>query len=225
MPNRIFTGLGYSLVFRVMLLLLAGGLTFGTAGCKSKKKLAMEQAAREYAEKIENAKADLRAILNDDGTMPLSEMERRLLNIRSQNLNDPEVQDLISQVEAKIIAAKEELEKLKAEEERKLREAEEEKKKKESGGYLDDYFEQIAGARSIDAANSKISETLKLFADNEVPVLIIISREGDIVDYDKPAVIKDYLHYLKDQKRYTSRVYRVKTDDYGLITELELIKK
>lgn len=225
MPTKIFTGFGYSLVFRVILLLLAGSLAFGTAGCKSKKKLAMEQAAREYAEKIENAKAELRAILNDDGTMPLSEMERRLLDIRSQNLNDPEVQDLIAQVEAKIVAAKEEQQRLKDEEERKLKEAEEEKKKKESLEYLDDYFGQIANARNFDAANSKISETLKLFAGEDVPVLIIISQEGDIVDYDKPTVIKDYLHYLKDQKRYSSKVYQVKTDDYGLITELELIKK
>lgn len=224
MPFKAFRIIHFSIAFKILLVLLAGSVAVSTGGCKSKKKLAMEQAAREYAEKVENAKAELRAILNDDGTMPLSEKERRLINIREQNLNDPEVQDLIAQVEAKIIAEKEELERIRAEEERKKKE-EEEKKDQQKFNYLDDYFEQIASSRSYEEANEKIKDAIKLFSDENAPVLIIISQAGGITDYDKPTTIREYLHYLKDQKRYTSKVYQVKTDDYGLITELELIKK
>ena len=61
---------------RFLLVLLVIGLTLGGAtGCKSKKKIAREQAAAEYASRIEQAKKDLNAILNDESTWTLKEKE------------------------------------------------------------------------------------------------------------------------------------------------------
>ena len=206
---------------KLFLLLLIGGVAFSTGGCKSKKKLAQEAAAKEYAEKVTKAKADLQAILDDNGTMPLSEMERRLNDIKAQNLNDPEVDQLIMKVEAKIALEKERLEKLK-EDEMKRKKAEEERTRYD---YINDYFYQIAREGDVTAANAKIFEAMKLYADKDVPVLIIISQADGIIDYDKPTTIENYLNFVKDQKSYTNKIHNVKFDEYGQITELELIKK
>jgi len=209
------------LIPRLVLILLVGGIVFSTGGCKNKEKLAQEAAAKEYAEKVDKAIADLEALLNDDGTMPLAEKERRLGDIKSQNLNEPKVTELILKLEAKIVAEKEALQRLKEEEEAlKAREAE-----KSRHTYINDYFYQIAHAKSVDEANMKIGEALKLYASEDVPVLIILHKEGDIVDYDKPTTIDQYLNFVKDQKKYNNDIYNVKVDEYGQITELELIKK
>ncbi|MCD4732012.1 MAG: hypothetical protein K8R74_15505 [Bacteroidales bacterium] len=209
------------LIPKLFLLLLIGGVAFSTGGCKSKKKLAQEAAAKEYAEKVTKAKAELQAILDDNGTMPLSEMERRLNDIKAQNLNDPEVDQLILKVEAKIALEKERLAKLK-EEEMKRKKAEEERTRYD---YINDYFYQIARAGDVTAANAKISEAMKLYANKDVPVLIIISQADGITDYDKPTTIENYLNFVKDQKSYSNKIHNVKFDEYGQITELELIKK
>ncbi|MBN2175284.1 MAG: hypothetical protein JW731_14210 [Bacteroidales bacterium] len=209
------------LVPRLLIIMLIGGIALSTGGCKSKKKLAQETAAKEYAEKVEKAIAELQALLNDDGTMPLAEKERRLGDIKSQNLNDPTVNDLIQKVEAKIAAEKAALLKQKEQEE-KMREKEMEKSRY---AYINDYFIQIARASDPDEANQKINEAMKLYASEDVPVLIIIYKEGDVVDYDKPTTIKQYLNFVKDQKKYSNDIYNVKMDEYGQITELELIKK
>ncbi len=209
------------LIPKLFLLLLIGGIAFSTGSCKSKKKLAQEAAAKEYAEKVTKAKAELQAILDDNGTMPLSEMERRLNDIKAQNLNDPEVDQLIMKVEAKIALEKERLAKLK-EDEMKRKKAEEERTRYD---YINDYFYQIAREGDVTAANAKISEAMKLYADKDVPVLIIISQADGIIDYDKPTTIENYLNFVKDQKSYTNKIHNVKFDEYGQITELELIKK
>jgi len=207
------------LIPRLFIILLVGGMAFSTGGCKSKKKLAQEAAAQEYADRVASAIAELEAILNDDGTMPISEQERRLNDIKSQNLNDTRVNDLIKQVEAKIAAQKEALRQQQLEEKKK-QEADQEK----TYQYVDEYFMQIARARSTAEANAKIAEAMKLFASPDVPVLIIISKVGSEVDYDKPTTIQNYLNYLKDTKNYNNRVEDVKFDGYGQIVTLELIK-
>jgi hypothetical protein len=209
------------LTFKLFLFLLAGGIVFATTGCKSKKKLAQEAAAKEYAAKVDKAKAELQAILDDNGTMPLAEMERRLNDIKAQNLNDPEVDTLIKKVEDKIAKEKARIKKLEDE-----KNAQKEKKKElPQYQYINDYFYQIAGAKDVTTANAKIAEAQKLYAGKNVPVLIIISQDGDIIDYDKPTTIGEYLNYVKDQKRYSNSIKNVKFDEYGQITELELIKK
>lgn len=192
-------------------------------GCKSKEKMARLKAEQEYAEKVQKAKAELLAILNDNGTMPLSEKERRLIAIREMNLNDAEVLDLIAKVEAKISAEKAAIQRAE-EEARKLKELEESKKKETNKlDYLTEYFTGIANAKNFGVANEKIDETMKLFASENTPVLIIVSQADGITDYDKPTTIKKFLNYVKDQKKYNYNIQNVVTDDYNLITELELI--
>ena len=208
-----------SIIPRLFIILMVGGIAFSTGGCKSKKKLAQEAAAKEYADRVANAIAELEAILNDDGTMPISEQERRLNDIKSQNLNDTRVNELIKQVEAKIAAQKEAL---------RQKELEEKKKQEAAKGqtyqYIDEYFNQIASAKTVPEANAKIGEAMKLFSSPDVPVLIIISKAGSEVDYDKPTTIDKYLNYLKDTKNYNNSVYNVEMDGYGQIVTLELIK-
>lgn len=89
---------------------------------------------------------------------------------------------------------------------------------------LEEYFNAIAKANNTTAANTSINEALTLFASPETPVLIVISDSGGTKDYDRPTTIKDYLNYLKDQKKNINAVGNLKTDSTGKITELELRK-
>lgn len=208
-----------SIIPRLFIILLVGGIAFSTGGCKSKKKLAQEAAAKEYADRVAKAIADLEAILNDDGTMPISEQERRLNDIKSQNLNDTRVNELIKQVEAKIAAQKEAMRQKELDELKKQEAAEE-----QTYHYIDEYFNQVANASSVPEANAKIAEAMKMFSSPDVPVLIIISKVGSEVDYDKPTTIEKYFNYLKDTKNYNNSVHSVKMDSYGQIVSLELLK-
>ncbi len=92
---------------------------------------------------------------------------------------------------------------------------------------LDNYFNAIANSSSNTAkANGNINEAKSMFASPDVPVLIIISESTDgTKDYDEPTNILDYMNYLKDQGKNLNDIYKVKTNDRGRITELELIRK
>lgn len=199
------------------LLMIAASLGSGMSGCKSKKKLAREQAAAEYARKVETAKHDLLSIINDEGNMSLQEKESKLQRVKDMNLNEPEILALIRQAEEVIDAEKEEM--------RRKWEEENKKKTEATSLSLADYFALVAGASSVDNANMKINEALKLFASPETPVLIIISKEGDIVDYDRPTTAKKYLEYLKDQKKNLNEIDNIEYDNNGKIKLLELNKK
>ena len=83
----------------------------------------------------------------------------------------------------------------------------------------------MAGASSIDAANQKIGEALKLFASPDTPVLIVIHEENGMKDYDEPTTARRYLEYLKDQKKNLNEIGEVEYDANGKIKLLELIKK
>ena len=89
---------------------------------------------------------------------------------------------------------------------------------------LSNYFNSIAGAGNTASANSSINEALSLFASPETPVLIVISESGGMKDYDKPTNIKNYLNYLKDQKKNINSISNLTTDSSGKITEVELKK-
>ena len=198
------------------LLMLALSIGSGMSGCKSKKKLAREQAAAEYAKKVETAKQDLLSIINDDN-MSLQEKESKLQRVKDMNLNEPEILALIREAEEVIEAEKEEM----------RRKWEEENKKKNEAMSLSlaDYFALVAGASSIENANIKINEALKLFESPDTPVLIIISQDGDMKDYDRPTTAKKYLEYLKDQKKNLNEIDNIEYNDNGKIKLLELIKK
>jgi hypothetical protein len=121
----------------------------------------------------------------------------------------------------------------KQQEEAKRREAEElanreaEARLKETAApkvRLANYFAAITSSASVASANSTIAEALSMFASPDTPVLIIISEENGQKDYDRPTTIKDYLNYLKDQKKNISSISTIKLDSSGKITELELMK-
>lgn len=217
-----------ALINKLLLMALIAVFVAGGTGCASKKKLARQQEAERMA-KINAAKAELLAIINDDGTMSLEVKERVLEKIKAQNIDDAEVKDLIRQVELLLSAEREELKRAKEEQQR----AEEERLRKEKElldhkmrfQVLENHFNAIVRADDVATANVEIEEALGLFESNDVPVLIIISREGDIVDYDRPTTIRKYFEFLKDQKKNLNAVENIKYNDNEKITELELIKK
>lgn len=143
----------------------------------------------------------------------------------------------ISDAEAeKAKIEQEAMERRKAEEEkreRERREAEEARLAKEKAreeaeapaNKLATYFSAIANASSPASANQTINEALTLFASPDTPVLIVISEENGQKDYDRPTTIKEYLNYLKDQKKNINNIENLQFDSSGKINELELNKK
>jgi len=97
--------------------------------------------------------------------------------------------------------------------------------KDEAENKLQDYFRAIANAPSVASANRSIEEALNLFDSDDALVLIVINNSGGKKDYDRPTTIKEYLNYLKDQKKNINRVGTLKLNSSDKITELELIKK
>ena len=116
-------------------------------------------------------------------------------------------------------------------EEQRRREAEEQTRREakakanEPAARLNTYFDAIANSNNVASANNSINEALSLFASPDTPVLIVISESGGQKDYDRPTTIKDYLNYLKDQKKNINKISDVKFDSSGKITELELRKE
>lgn len=203
----------------ILMIVLAASLSMGgLSGCKSKKKVAEAQQQAEKERMIAKAKADLMALLNDEGNLTLEQKEAELARIKALNIDDPEVQDLIRQVEEKL-----------AEERAMMAEEVEEKPMKESEvaiqNSLSDYFNQIAGAASVSEANQLIDQAMSMFASPDVPVLIIINETNGVYDYDRPTDIKKYLNYLKDQDKSLNAIENLVLNDNGKITELELIRK
>ncbi len=214
-----------TLPWLLVVVLMASITLGGLSSCKSKKKLAKEQAAAAYKAKVQQAKKDLTAMLNGTSPWTLDEQMERLNTIKSYNIDDPEVKDLIPKVETKLKAEKAEAQR-KAEEER-LRKQEEAKKKAQQAKFnaINQKFAAIAHAASYDEANRLIAETLQVFASPDVPVLIIIDQVDGVNDYDRPTTASRFLNYLKDRKAYHYAVDSVKRNAQGKITELELIKK
>lgn len=197
----------------------------GVFSCKSQKKIAAEQATAAEARKVAKAKADLEELLSDNSGLTLDEKESRLKVIKDLNIDDAEVKELITKVDEKlkrereVLMAKEKAEKLAREREEELRREGAEQKG------LDEYFNLISTSTNLATTNRYIDEALGLFSTEDVPVLIIISKSGNTVDYDRPTTIRKYLEYVKDQKVVRNKIENVVYDANGKITELELIKK
>jgi len=210
---------------KILILIFIVVASAGEYSCKSQKKIAAEQADAAEARKIAKAKADLEELLSDNTGLILNEKESRLKVIKDLNIEDSEVQELIVKVEEKLkrerdtFLAKEKAEKLAREREEKLRREGSEQKG------LDDYFSLIANSANLATSNRYVNEAIKLFASEDTPVLIIVSKSGNIVDYDRPTTIRRYLEYIKDQKVSRNKIENVVYDANGKITELELIKK
>jgi hypothetical protein len=127
---------------------------------------------------------------------------------------------------------KEEADRKKEEERRRLEEEERAKREAALGGTeskapeakLNQYFAAIASSANPASANQSINEALSMFASPDTPVLIVISESGGLKDYDRPTTIREYLHYLKDQKKNINTISSIKVNDAGKITEVELRK-
>ena len=210
---------------KILILILIVVASAGEYSCKSQKKIAAEQAAAAEARKIAKAKADLEELLSDNTGLTLDEKESRLAVIKGMNIEDSQVTELIVKVDEKLkrereaFLAKEKAEKLAREREEALRREGSEQKG------LGEYFNLIANSTNLATSNRYINETMNLFASEDTPVLIIVSKSGNVVDYDRPTTIRRYLEYLKDQKASRNKIENVVYDANGKITELELIKK
>jgi hypothetical protein len=175
-----------------------------------KKAFAEKEAQRQ--KQIAEAKAALFDLLQNKDNKSADEMETELNQIKNKykGLNDEEVNDLYARVEKQIAGMR------------------------STGGNiplkttLENNFQGIADAGKAGNASQAaalMQKTLPLFASEDAPVLIIISKEGSIIDYDKPTTIKRYLNFLNDQKVNRNSVDSYQLDNNGKIKELDLIKK
>lgn len=191
------------------------------SGCKSKQKLTQNpdgSTSGSYEQRIEQAKRDLLAIINDQGSMSLDEKEYRLNAIKKQNFPDQEVKDLI-------VRADEVLDVFRTERDIQAKKESENQEQFVFRKSILDGFRAVANANSFTQANVQIKKALKIYAASDVPVLIIISQENGVKDYDRPTTIKKYLEYLKDIKKFDKDIESFVLDNNGKITEIELIKK
>ncbi|MFC5190279.1 nucleoid-structuring protein H-NS [Algoriphagus aquatilis] len=90
---------------------------------------------------------------------------------------------------------------------------------------LENFFNSVSNASSVNAANQTIQDALAMFSNQETPVLIVIHEEKGIKDYDEPTTIKRYLEYLKDTKKNLNYISDIRLDASGKVSELELKRK
>ncbi|TSA26603.1 MAG: hypothetical protein D4R67_07585 [Bacteroidetes bacterium] len=176
---------------------------------KSKRAYADYQKAQEA--KVAVARNKLYDLLVNKQNLSADELEEEMDKIKAENLGNPEIDALITKLENKISDM------------RKYGSVEMTLK-----GKLESSFQSIAEASragNLSMANSLIESALNYFAAPDIPVLIIISREGSTVDYDKPTTIQNYLNLLKDQKESRNSVESYQLDAAGKIKLLDLIKK
>jgi len=214
-----------SKVNSLLVVLIMAIFIAGSTGCASKKNLTTQAASKKSTEmEIAQAKESLLKIINDDGSMTYREKEILLNDIIAMDLNDPELNKLISEAQEKLSLERAEIERLEAE---KLKDEEASNRLEESthAMILQDAFQSIVNSTNAAEANRYAQSALKLFANPDVPVLIVIMEEDEIVDYDKPTTIQKYLDYLKDTKNNQNVIKNAVYNDRELITELELIKR
>ncbi len=181
---------------------------------KAQQKLKTELAElyKVRAQQVDEARAKLYdLLLNKDGKTA-DQIEREVNAIKAQNLKDSEIDELIGRVEKKV---------------RDMREAGSAASlpvKTQIENAFDAVAKYATGGNYTQADNT-IVNTLKFFSSDDAPVLIIISREGSIVDYDKPTTIKRYLNFVRDTKASNNVIDAIMTDANGKIKGLDLIKK
>lgn len=221
---------GLKRLTNILLIALILASTAGVTGCKKKKELAAAEAAAaaQLAEDIAQATELLNAILADNTLDNIAANERTLAKVKNMNLDDSGVNKLIIEAQEKIDADKlafaelEEAARLEAERlEAERRKAEMEQARLD---LLNSQFAALAGEQDLEKSNNIINNLLPLFESKEVPVLVIISEENGMKDYDRPTTIEKYLNYLKDRKAYKVVVENIVYNESGKIKELELRK-
>lgn len=220
--NRFFKLFG-----RLIVILLIASVAISNTSCKSSKKAAKKKAETELREKKTDAMARLQSLLNPNNTASIDEKYKELNAIKSMNLNDPEISSLIARVEAKLQGDREKIENTEEEEDVEDVKIDPAPNTEALTGFakLDKQFDEIASSTSVDLANRRIEITLKSFESDNAIVLILISKDGNIKDYDKPTTIRRYLEYLKDHKKNPNKVIDAKYNSNGKISELEISKK
>lgn len=212
----------------VLVAFLATALLSGATSCKSKKAAAREKAAAEaqYKSKVNAAKTTLYAILNDETTWSLQEKEAKLNAIKNDRLDDTELNKLIALAEKhideeraaagldgstpRVVVVNPNADSGKAQ------------VTETTASRLNSLFDKIASSND---SSAEIAEAKYMFESMNVPVLIIISKDEHVTDYDRPTTIEKYLNYLKDQKVSRNKVYNIKYGENNKINELELIRK
>lgn len=183
---------------------------------KAQQKIRTLQAEQEKVrvQKVDAARARLYDMLLNKEGKTADQLEAELAGIKAQQLHDAEIDELIGRVEKKITDMRSSV----------------------SGTGLnlpvrtqiENAFNSIASYASggnLSQADATIEKILKLFSSDDAPVLIIISREGSIVDYDKPTTIRRYLNFIKDTKASKNDIDAIMTDATGKVKGLDLIKK
>ena len=178
---------------------------------QQKIKESVADSQKKLEQQIAGARTRLYDLLTNKGNLTADEMEKELNSIKALKIQDMEIIDLIERVEKKIA----------------------DMRATSQGGTLKNQVEtaftaiaEAARNGNITNANTLIQSTIsKFFASENVPVLIIISKEGTTIDYDKPTTIKKYLDFCKDQKDSRNAVDAYLLDSFGKIKELDLIKK
>ena len=84
-----------NLILIAMMALVTIG---GTTSCSSKKKM----AKKEYEAKVEQAKKDLNAIINDETMWTLEEQKARVDEIEKADFQNPEIDELIVKAKDKL---------------------------------------------------------------------------------------------------------------------------
>jgi hypothetical protein len=178
---------------------------------QAKTKAAYGVLVKEQQQKVEEARTALYDLLANKDNLGPDELQTQLDAIKARKISDSEITELQNRVQEKI-----------------------DKMRNESAGgtiksQLEAAFQAIvdaAKAGNTDMANQLIKGTSsKYFASDDTPVLIIISKEGSIIDYDKPTTALKYLNFVKDQKASRNSVDTYVLDGSGKIKELDLIKK
>lgn len=172
-------------------------------------KKARAEKEKQKQEQIDAARAELMDMLLNRDDKSADELEAELAKIKAMNLGNKDINDLITKVEQKIAGMRT-------------------KKNVPLKNQIENAFQGIADASRSGNTSQVISltrNTLQLFSSEDATVLIIISKEGSIVDYDKPTTIKRYLEFIRDQKASRNEVDNYQLNGEGKIKELDLIKK
>lgn len=161
------------------------------------------------AKKIDRMRAALLDMLLNKDNLTADQLQDALDALKAEGIS-PELADLVARVEKKI------------------------KEMRSSSTNLPlktqvwNGFQGIADAAkagNLNQADNTIKNTLQYFASPDATVLIIISKEDGVVDYDKPTTIGRYLQFIKDQKSNRNAIESFLLDGNGKIKELDLIKK
>lgn len=175
-------------------------------------------------ERKEIAKKKLEFLLTKN-SMTLEEKEGELNEIKTWNIQDQEIDELIKKVELNLInerrIVEEEIEKKRLEDEKNEKQKNHLKTTKEK---LSSLFKKIATTKDSVLIAGYFQESIQMFNSEQVPVLIVINNTNGLKDYDKPTTIKRYIEFIKDQNKYSDRFLNILFDENGKITELELLK-